>query len=63
MNALDERALVREMASRRIGQTICPISNRYVVADSRSRDIKRMLDEGMRLFAFEVGVRSVRVRG
>ena len=47
MNALDERALVREMTSRRIGQTICPISNRYVVADSRSRDIKRMLDEGM----------------
>ena len=47
VNALDERALAREMSSRRIGQTICPISNRYVVADSRSRDIKRMLDEGM----------------
>ena len=47
VNALDERALAQEMSSRRIGQTICPISNRYVVADSRSRDIKRMLDEGM----------------
>ncbi len=47
VNALDERALAQQMASRRIGQTICPISNRYVVADSRSRDIKRMLDEGM----------------
>ena len=47
VNALDERALTQQMASRRIGQTICPISNRYVVQDSRSRDIKRMLDEGM----------------
>ena len=47
VNALDERALVQQMASRRIGQTICPISNRYVVQDSRSRDVKRMLDEGM----------------
>ena len=47
VNALDERALAQQMASRRIGQTICPISNRYVVADSRSGDIKRMLDEGM----------------
>ena len=47
VNALDERTLVREIAGRRIGQTICPISNRYVVQDSRSRDIKRMLDEGM----------------
>ena len=47
VNALDEWTLVREIAGRRIGQTICPISNRYVVQDSRSRDIKRMLDEGM----------------
>ena len=37
VNALDERALAQQMASRRIGQTICPISNRHVVADSRSR--------------------------
>ena len=47
VNALDERALVQQITSRQIGQTVCPISNRYVVQDSRSRDIKRMLDEGM----------------
>ena len=48
VNALEERSLIREFVNRRIGQTVCPISNRYVVADSRSRDIKQMLDEGMR---------------
>jgi adenosine deaminase len=44
VNALEDAALVAELARRGLGMTVCPISNRYVVADSRSHDLKRMLD-------------------
>lgn len=47
INSLEDSALVREMVDRRTGLTLCPISNRYVVQDSRSNDTKRMLDLGM----------------
>ena len=47
VNSLEDPALVREMIDRQMGLTLCPISNRYVVGDSRSADIKRMLDLGM----------------
>ena len=48
INSLEDDSLVRELVARDMGLTICPISNRYVVQDSRSTDIKRMLDAGMR---------------
>ena len=48
INSLEDKALVRELVDRDMGLTVCPISNRYVVQDSRSTDIKRMLDLGMR---------------
>lgn len=47
VNSLEDPALVQEMIDRRMGLTLCPISNRYVVGDSRSSDTKRMLDLGM----------------
>ena len=47
INSLEDAALVRELVDRGTGLTLCPISNRYVVQDSRSTDTKRMLDLGM----------------
>ena len=48
INSLEDPALVRELVARDMGLTLCPISNRYVVQDSRSGDLKQMLDAGMR---------------
>ncbi len=48
VNSLEDPALVRELVARQTALTLCPISNRYVVGDSRSAEAKRMLDLQMR---------------
>lgn len=47
VNSLEDPRLVEELNSRGIGLTVCPVSNIYVVQDSRAADLKRMLDLGM----------------
>ncbi len=48
MNSLEDPALVQALLDRDIGLTVCPVSNIYVVQNSRSEDIKRMLDLGIK---------------
>jgi adenosine deaminase len=47
VNSVEDEALVGEIVDRGIGLTICPVSNVFVVQDSRSHDLKTMLDRGM----------------
>jgi adenosine deaminase len=48
VNALEDEALINEINSRRLGLTVCPISNRYVTDGLKAREIKTMLDQGVR---------------
>ncbi len=48
VNALEDRALVREISGRGLGLTICPISNGYVTDGLKARELKTMLDEDLR---------------
>jgi adenosine deaminase len=48
VNSLEDPALVEALLDRNIGLTVCPVSNVYVVQDSRAADIKRMLDLGIK---------------
>ena len=47
LNSLEDDGLIRDIVDREIGLTICPVSNVFVVQDSRSGDVKTMLDLGM----------------
>jgi adenosine deaminase len=47
VNSLDDQGLAREIAERGIGLTVCPISNIRVVQNSKSAQIKTMLELGM----------------
>ena len=47
VNSLEDARLVKAIVDRGIGLTVCPLSNRFVVQDSRSTAIKTMLDLGM----------------
>ena len=47
INSLEDARLVKAIVDRKIGLTVCPLSNRFVVQDSRSTEIKTMLDLGM----------------
>jgi adenosine deaminase len=47
VNSLDDEALTQEIIKRGIGLTVCPISNIQVVQDSKSAQLKTMLDKGM----------------
>jgi adenosine deaminase len=47
VNALESDALVDEIVKRKIGLTVCPISNRYVVQSLTSNEIKTMLGKQM----------------
>lgn len=47
VNSLEDPRLVDEIIKRRIGLTVCPVSNIFVVQDSRAADLKTMLDKGM----------------
>ena len=47
VNSLEDEALTQTIIERGIGLTVCPISNIQVVQDSKSAQIKTMLDKGM----------------
>lgn len=49
VNALEDAALIREINARRLGLTICPISNSYVADGLKAEEIKSMLDLGVRV--------------
>ena len=48
VNALEDAALVREIESRGLGLTCCPISNSYVAGGLKATELKHMLDRGLR---------------
>lgn len=48
VNSLEDTSLVREIERRGLGLTVCPISNGYVAGDLKARELKTMLDQGMR---------------
>lgn len=48
VNSLEDEALIKEINSRGLGLTVCPISNSYVTDGLKAREIKIMLDRGMR---------------
>jgi len=48
VNALEDAALVREIESRGLGLTVCPISNGYVAGGLKANELKHMLDHGLR---------------
>jgi adenosine deaminase len=48
VNSLEDPALVREIESRGLGLTVCPISNGYVAGGLKARELKTMLDHGIR---------------
>jgi adenosine deaminase len=47
VNTLEDESLTRALIERGIGLTACPISNIRVVQDSKSAEIKTMLDKGI----------------
>jgi len=49
VNSLEDKALIKEISSRGLGLTACPISNSYVTDGLKATEIKTMLDEGMRV--------------
>jgi adenosine deaminase len=49
INALEDDALIREIQSRGLGLTVCPISNSYVSDGLKAREIKTMLDRAVRV--------------
>ncbi|MET0534044.1 MAG: adenosine deaminase [Steroidobacter sp.] len=48
VNSLEDPELIATIRGRGLGLTICPVSNRFVVQDLTSAQIKRMLQLGMR---------------
>jgi adenosine deaminase len=48
INTLDQPALYGEVARRGLGLTVCPVSNRFVVQNLTTVEIRRMLELGMR---------------
>jgi adenosine deaminase len=48
INALDDPQLCELIRDRGIGLTVCPVSNRFVVQDLTGKQIRRMLQLGMR---------------
>ncbi len=48
VNSLEDPVLVREIEARKLGLTVCPISNGYVAGGLKAHELKRMLDHGMR---------------
>jgi len=49
VNALEDDALIAEIKRRGLGLTVCPISNGYVTDGLKAREIKAMLDGGVRV--------------
>jgi adenine deaminase len=48
VNSLEDSRLVDEISRRGLGLTVCPISNGYVAGGLKERELKQMLDGGMR---------------
>jgi adenine deaminase len=48
VNALEDPALIKEINSRHLGLTVCPISNSYVTDGLKASEIKSLLDQGVR---------------
>ncbi len=48
VNSLEDPALVGEIKRRGLGLTVCPISNSYVAGGLKAREIKALLDAGVR---------------
>ena len=48
VNALEDESLVRDIVSRGIGLTVCPVSNRFVVQSLTSSEIRTMLERGIK---------------
>jgi adenine deaminase len=48
VNVLDSNKLIDEVAKRQIALTICPVSNAFVTNGSKAKEIKRMLEIGIR---------------
>ena len=48
VNSLEDAALVKEIERRGLGLTVCPISNSYVAGGLKARELKRMLEQGVR---------------
>jgi hypothetical protein len=49
VNSLEDENLVKEINRRGLGLTVCPISNSYVTGELKGREIKAMLEQGMRV--------------
>jgi adenosine deaminase len=49
VNTLDDPALITEIRSRGLGLTVCPISNSHVTDGLKEREIRRLLEEGLRV--------------
>jgi adenosine deaminase len=49
VNCLEDGALVDEIKKRGLALTVCPISNRYVAADLKAKQIAKMLDLGLKV--------------
>lgn len=47
VNALEDATLIKEINRRRLGLTLCPISNSYVTDGLKANELKRMLDQGV----------------
>jgi adenosine deaminase len=48
VNALEDTGLIREINARRLGLTVCPISNSFVTDGPKTEEIKSLLDAGVR---------------
>jgi adenosine deaminase len=49
VNALEDAALCAEIKRRGLALTVCPVSNGFVTDGTKAAEIKRMLDQGMRV--------------
>jgi len=49
VNALEDRALCKVLAERKLGLTICPISNAFVTDGPKTDAVRQMLDLGLRV--------------
>jgi adenine deaminase len=48
-NAVEDESLVQALVDRKIGLTVCPVSNKAIVHDSKSRELKALLDQGVQV--------------
>ena len=48
VNALEDVSLIKEINRRRLGLTVCPISNSYVTDGLKAGEIRALLEHGVR---------------